>query len=87
MRTPRRTPGLPATPGEREPDQAFVPDVRDGLTRVERIVLWKLRELELERPGRAIPSAQLYGRVAEHVNLTPEQLQTLLARLGARGRS
>ena len=62
-----------------------MPDARDGLTRIERVVLWKLRELALERDGRDVPSAQLYGRVVEHVNLTPEELQRVLARLAGRG--
>ncbi len=76
----RRTPGRDNV----EPPADLVPDVRDGLTRVERVVLWQLRELELERPGRAVASAQLYGRVVQYVNLTPEELQVVLARLGAR---
>lgn len=67
------------------PIEERVPDVRDGLTRVERVVLWQLRELEKERDGRDVPSAQLYGRVVEHVNLTPDELQRVLARLAGRG--
>lgn len=67
------------------PIEERVPDVRDGLTRIERVVLWKLRELEQERGGRAVSSAQLYGRVVEHVNLTPDELQRVLARLTGRG--
>ncbi len=59
-----------------------LPDVRDGLTRVERIVLWKLHELEKEKPGRFVSTAMLYGRVVEHVNISPEELQRILARLG-----
>lgn len=74
VRPPRKTPG--------RPERDLVPDVRDGLTRIERVVLWKLRELELERPGRHIPTAQLYGRVSEHLDLTPDELQTILAKLG-----
>lgn len=64
-----------------------VPDVRDGLTRLERVVLWQLRELERERPERDVSSAQLYGRVVEHINVTPDELQRILARLGGRGPS
>ena len=60
------------------------PDVRDGLTRIERIVLHQLWLLERERPGRMIPSALLYGRVAELVDISPQALQELVARLGAR---
>lgn len=61
-----------------------IPDVRDGLTRVERIVLWQLGELERERGGRMVPTAMLYGRVVEHVDITERELSELLARLGAR---
>ena len=61
-----------------------LPDVRDGLTRVERIILHQLSLLERERGGHRVPSAQLYGRVCEHVNITPEVMQAILARLGAR---
>ncbi|MBK8170641.1 MAG: hypothetical protein IPK60_09915 [Sandaracinaceae bacterium] len=68
----------------RPPTDPLIPDVRDGLTRVERIILWQLHELQKERGGRNVSSAQLYGRVAEHVNITPEQLQILLGKLGAR---
>lgn len=60
------------------------PDVRDGLNRVDRIILYQLSLLERERPGRMIPSAMLYGRVAEHLDITPEALQEIVARLGAR---
>jgi hypothetical protein len=61
-----------------------LPDVRDGLTRVERIILWIVHELQKERGDRMVPSAMIYGRVVEHVDLTPEELQEILARLGAR---
>jgi hypothetical protein len=62
-----------------------LPDVRDGLTRIERIVLFELKKLEAEREGRGVPTAMLYGRVVEAgLNLRPEQLQALLARLTTR---
>lgn len=60
-----------------------IPDVRDGLTRLERIVLHELKLLQQERGGRDAPVAQLYGRVVEHVNLTPDELNRILQRLGA----
>lgn len=62
-----------------------LPDVRDGLTRKERVVLWQLSVLQEERKGRNVPTAQLYGRVVEHVNITPQELSAILARMGARG--
>ncbi len=64
-----------------------IPDVRDGLTRVERVVLWQLDALERELGGRAVPTALLYGRVVDHgVQLRPHELTALLGRLGARTR-
>ena len=60
-----------------------IPDVRDGLTRVERVVLWQISVLQRERGGRDVPTAQLYGRVVEHVDLSVEELQQILVRLGA----
>ncbi|MBZ4420364.1 hypothetical protein [Myxococcus sp. RHSTA-1-4] len=61
-----------------------IPDVRDGLTRVERIILHALHRLEQEQGGRAVPTAMLYGHVVEQVNLRPDEFQDLLARLVGR---
>lgn len=58
-----------------------LPDVRDGLTRVERIVLWQLQETQREFPGRNVPTATLYGRVVEHVSLSERELLRVLTRL------
>jgi hypothetical protein len=59
-----------------------VPDVRDGLTRTERIILYVLHETQRELNGRNVPTAMLYGRVLEHVNLSEEDLNLYLQRLG-----
>ncbi|UJR82705.1 hypothetical protein [Sandaracinus amylolyticus] len=59
-----------------------MPDARDGLTRVERVVLWQLAELQKERGGRDVPTAMLYGRVVEHVDISVDELQRTLQRLG-----
>lgn len=64
---------------QREIDR--IPDVRDGLTRLERVVLWQLSVLEKERPGRNIPTAQLYGRVVEYVDVSVDEFQRVLTRL------
>jgi len=62
-----------------------VPDVRDGLTRAERIVLWQLDTLQSEYPRRSVPTAALYGRVVEHVSLSePEFLRILQRLIGVR---
>jgi len=57
----------------------WIPDARDGLCRVERVVLHELAALQRERGG-SVPSALLYGRIADKVDLTPEEMQELLAR-------
>jgi hypothetical protein len=62
----------------------FLPDVRDGLTRQERVVLWVLHETQKERNGRDVPTVMLWGRVCEHMDISPEELSAMLARLGAR---
>ena len=62
----------------------ILPDVRDGLTREERIVLYVLNETQKERGGREVPTVMLWGRVCEHFYISPEDLSAMLARLGAR---
>jgi hypothetical protein len=61
-----------------------IPDVRDGLTREERVVLYVLHETQKERGDRNVPTAMLWGRVCEHFYMSPEELSAMLARLGAR---
>lgn len=58
-----------------------LPDARDGLTRLERIILWQLRELEQERGGGSVPTVMLYGRVVEHVDVGVAEFQAVLQRL------
>ena len=61
-----------------------IPDIRDGLTREERVVLYVLQETQKERRDRNVPTAMLWGRVCEHFYISPEDLSLMLARLGAR---
>lgn len=61
-----------------------LPDVRDGLTRLERLILFELSRAERERPGRRVPSAELYGRVVEHINVSVPEFQATLQRLVGR---
>jgi hypothetical protein len=42
-----------------------------------------LAELERELHGRRVPTAMLYGRVVERVDMSVEELQRILQRLGA----
>lgn len=58
-----------------------LPDVRDGLTRRERIVLWCLQELQHERAGRHVPTGMLYGSVVEHIDMSVDEMQSILIRL------
>lgn len=60
-----------------------LPDVRDGLTRLERIVLYQLHVLGQELRGRNVPTAMLYGRVVEHIDISEAELNACLIRLGA----
>jgi len=91
---PRHSPAKPRLRAREASDVSSVPaeldlrdtvaDVRDGLTREERVVLWVLHETQKERGGRSVPTAMLWGRVCEHFYIAPEDLSAMLARLGAR---
>lgn len=59
-----------------------IPDARDGLTRIERIVLYVLWQTQRERGGRDVPTAMLYGRVLEYVDISEDELQACLRHLG-----
>jgi hypothetical protein len=59
-----------------------IPDVRDGLTRVERAILYVLDEARAEFGERYVSTALLYGRVVEYVNIDRAEFQRVLARLG-----
>jgi len=61
-----------------------IPDVRDGLTRRERIVLGVLHGIQKERGDRNVPTAMVWGRVCEHFYISTEELSDMLAKLGAR---
>ena len=61
-----------------------IPDVRDGLTREQRVVLHVLSQLQKERGDHNVPTTLLWGRVCEYLYITPERLSELLAQLGAR---
>lgn len=66
-------------------DGSGLPDVRDGLTREERIVLYCLSQIEQELNGRNVPTSMLYGRVLEYINISASELQTILQKVAARG--
>jgi hypothetical protein len=61
-----------------------IPDVRDGLTREQRVVLYVLHQLQQERGDANVPTPMLWGRVCEYFYISPEALSEMLAQLGAR---
>ncbi|PZR09322.1 MAG: hypothetical protein DI536_22330 [Archangium gephyra] len=61
-----------------------LPDVRDGLTATERVVLTTLQEMQKANGGRHVSAMELYGRVVERVNLSQRELQAVLLRLSGR---
>jgi hypothetical protein len=63
-----------------------LPDVRDGLTRRERIVLWCLSELQKARGNRHVPTPMLYGSVIEYIDMSVEEMQGILARFAGHDR-
>jgi len=85
-RSPRRHDGAPLQVHDSDSSGPYdkIPDVRDGLTREERVVLYVLHETQKERGGRNVPTVMLWGRVCEHFYISPEDLSLMLARLGAR---
>lgn len=58
-----------------------LPDIRDGLTRKERIVLDCLNELEQTRGNRHVPTSMLYGRVLEKLDMSVDEMQAILQKL------
>jgi hypothetical protein len=68
-------------PRAKRPASDDLPDVRDGLTRVERAILTELRKAQDEFGERYVPTPLLYGRVVESVNIDMQEFQSILARL------
>jgi hypothetical protein len=66
------------------PDYGVLPDVRDGLTRLERVILHVLGEARAEFGERHVPTATLYGRVVEYIDVDMQEFQRVLARLAGR---
>lgn len=62
-----------------------IPDVRDGLTRTERLILYVIHQTQQELNGRNVPTAMLYGRVLEFVDMSVAELHAHLDRLGVKG--
>ncbi|MVF11539.1 hypothetical protein FT643_05215 [Ketobacter sp. MCCC 1A13808] len=58
-----------------------LPDVRDGLNKKERIVLYVLNQTQKELGGRNVPTTMLYGRVVEYIDMSVAEFQSILQRL------
>ena len=96
---PCSAPKKPTDPNQRTPkdrdesrniadteiDMHRLPDVRDGLTREQRVILFTLRQAERERSGKAVPTMMLYGRVASQIPMSKGRFKSLLAQLVGRG--
>lgn len=57
-----------------------IPDVRDGLTRKERAILYCLQQTQRELGDRNVPTIMLYGRVLEMVDISQDEFQSILSR-------
>jgi len=62
-----------------------IPDVRDGLTRLQRTILHVMNAAKKDFGERRVPTATLYGRVVEYVDVSVDEFQRELARLTGRG--
>jgi len=58
-----------------------VPNVRDGLTRKQRTILYCLHQTQKEFGDRMVPTITLYGRVLEYTDISKEEFQTLLTQM------
>ena len=77
-----RAPGCYRRGVSRDDDR--LPDVRDGLTRLERAILHVLAETQRERGDKSVPTFMLYGRVVELVDVSQAEFQATLQRLVGR---
>ncbi|MGD8926553.1 MAG: hypothetical protein PVG20_06870 [Thioalkalispiraceae bacterium] len=55
-----------------------LPDARDGLSHKQRIILYCLEQLLKERGDRNVPTAMLYGRVIEHLDMSIKEFQAAI---------
>ena len=57
-----------------------LPDVRDGLNKKERAILYCLQQTQKELGNRNVPTIMLYGRVVELVDISQDEFQAILSR-------
>jgi len=58
-----------------------IPDVRDGLNKKERIILYCLKQAQEEFGERGVPTITLYGRVVEYIDIDEHEFQTIHSRM------
>ena len=58
-----------------------LPHIRDGLNKKERIILHCLNITQNELGNRNVPTAMLYGRVLEYMDISAEEMLLILQRL------
>ncbi|MEO6939845.1 MAG: hypothetical protein ABI444_06865 [Candidatus Kapaibacterium sp.] len=56
-----------------------IPDVRDGLTQLERTILFVLHRLKTEYGSRHVPTALVFGRVVELLDVSREEFTSALS--------
>lgn len=61
-------------------DYDNIPDVRDGLNKKERAILYCLQQTQKELGGRNVSTIMLYGRVVELIDISQDEFQTILSR-------
>ncbi len=76
---PRPRPRYAPAPAGRPED--VLPDARDGLTRLERVILFTLAEAQRERGDANVPTAMLYGRVVARLDVSLVEFMATLSRL------
>lgn len=62
-------------------DNNDLPHIRDGLTRKERVILHCINQIQDELGGRNVPTAMLYGRILEYIDISVEEMQLILHKL------
>jgi hypothetical protein len=72
-------------PDRRNDWSDILPDVRDGLTRPQRIVMYEIYKAQKESGREFVPTVMLYGRVLEHINISEHELNQILQSLGVMG--
>jgi len=65
----------------KNPSILEIPDVRDGLTRTQRVILYCLHELQREFEPGNVPTITLYGRVSEYLDIGEPEFQEMLRQL------